>query len=123
MSGVPVAEDTSRAPVMTRKPFGGGIVLAREDMRAHDAGDGIADRRSHAREAELHSLRDSSSGCEAPRRNEKFVVTAKLAYRMLTRTMLARAPARSVDLLCARGHKSPLADRSQKRRACASSTR
>ena len=55
--GRSVAEHEPRAGD-DAKALGGGLVLARENMRAHDAGDGIAVGDSHARKPQLHRLRD-----------------------------------------------------------------
>ncbi len=50
--------------------------LAFDEMGAHHAGNGIAIAEPDAVEADMAACSISSSGCEAPRRKEKFEATA-----------------------------------------------
>ena len=66
----------------------GFCVLAGENMGAHDAGERIAIGDADARQDQAcAACATSSSGCEAPRRNEKFVIVASSAKRGSARIM------------------------------------
>ena len=84
--GRSVAEHEARAGD-DAKALRGGLVLAREDMGAHDARDGIAVGDPHARKAQRHRLRDDLLGVRGAaqereiRRRRKLCVTHAHAKR------------------------------------------
>ena len=70
--GRAVGEDEPRAGMIGERK----LLLALDQMRAHHAGDRIAVAEPEAGEPECAACSISSSGCEAPRRKEKFEATA-----------------------------------------------
>ena len=71
--GRAVGEDEPRARVIFQRQ----ILLALGQMRAHHAGDRIAVAQAEAGKADTaRACTISSSGCEAPRRKEKFEAMA-----------------------------------------------
>src|SRR5579863_3684666 len=63
------------------------FVLARKNMGAHHTGERIAVGDADSMKLERAAVATNSSGCDAPRRNEKFVVVASSAKRGLRRIM------------------------------------
>ena len=63
--------------------------LTRENMGAHHAGERIAVGDAKPGQSKRAACATSSSGCEAPRRNEKFVIVASSAKRGSARIISA----------------------------------